>query len=72
MGKRLIKCTTATLLTLLLVCGSTAAAKEVEYTIDYGDYTGAIKVEMMDVLSKETLPWTGEGYGIHYTLTFVV
>ena len=72
MGKRLIKCTTATLLTLLLVYGSTAAAKEVEYTIDYGDYTGVIKVEMMDVLSKETLPWTGEGYGIHYTLTFVV
>lgn len=45
MGKRLIKCTTATLLALLLVCGSTAAAKEVEYTIDYGDYTGVIKVK---------------------------
>lgn len=45
MGKRLIKCTTATLLTLLLVYGSTAAAKEVEYTIDYGDYTGVIKVK---------------------------
>lgn len=72
MWKRLIECTTATLLTLLLVCGGTAAAKEVEYTIDYGDYIGVIKVDTMEVLSKETLPWTGEGCGIHYNLTFAV
>ena len=59
-------------LLLLLACGGTAAAKEVEYTIDYGDYIGIIKVDMMEVLSKETLPWTGEGCGIHYKLTFAV
>lgn len=59
-------------LLLLLTCGGTAAAKEVEYTIDYGDYIGVIKVDTMEVLSKETLPWTGEGCGIHYNLTFAV
>ena len=59
-------------LLLLLTFGGTAAAKEVEYTIDYGDYIGVIKVDTMEVLSKETLPWTGEGCGIHYNLTFAV
>ena len=72
MKRRFIIRAAAAFCAALFVCSSTASAKKVQYTYDYGDYEGVFTVDRMEFLSKEILPWTGDGCGIHYTMRFAV
>ena len=72
MKRRFIIRAAAAFCAALFVCSGTASAKNVQYTYDHGDYEGVFTVDKMELLSKEALPWTGEGCGIHYTMRFAV
>lgn len=72
MKRRFIIRAAAAFCAALFACSGTAAAKNVQYTYDYGDYEGVFTVDRMEFLSKEILPWTGDGCGIHYTMRFAV
>ena len=72
MKRRFIARAAAAFCAALFACSGTAAAKNVQYTYDYGDYEGVFTVDRMEFLSKEILPWTGDGCGIHYTMRFAV
>ena len=72
MKRRFIIRAAAAFCAALFVCSSTASAKKVQYTYDYGDYEGVFTVDRMEFLSKEILPWAGDGCGIHYTMRFAV
>ena len=72
MKRRFIIRAAAAFCAALFVCSGTASAKNVQYTYDYGDYEGVFTVDRMEFLSKEILPWTGDGCGIHYTMRFAV
>ena len=64
MKRRFIARAAAAFCAALFVCSGTASAKNVQYTYDHGNYEGVFTVDMMEFLSKEALPWTGEGCGI--------
>ena len=72
MKRRFIIRAAAAFCAALFACSGTAAAKNVQYTYDYGDYEGVFTVDRMEFLSKEILPWAGDGCGIHYTMRFAV
>ena len=72
MKRRFIIRAAAAFCAALFACSGTVAAKNVQYTYDYGDYEGVFTVDRMEFLSKEILPWTGDGCGIHYTMRFAV
>ena len=72
MKRRFIIRAAAAFCAALFACSGTAAAKNVQYPYDYGDYEGVFTVDRMEFLSKEILPWTGDGCGIHYTMRFAV
>ena len=72
MKRRFIIRAAAAFCAALFACSGTAAAKNVQYTYDYGDYEGVFTVDRMEFLSKEILPWTGDGCGIHYTMRIAV